>query len=58
VTGDCTAAVARQRPINIRGMAFSVRSAKQQLNSNKGTVLSVRSVPSYFKRDKLESGGS
>jgi hypothetical protein len=34
---DCTAAVARQRPANKnRGMMFSVRSAKQQLNSNRG----------------------
>jgi hypothetical protein len=39
---DCTAAVARQQPAN-RGMMFSARSTKQQLNSNRGKVFSVRS---------------
>jgi hypothetical protein len=35
---DRTAAVATQRPANNRGMVFSAWSAKQQLNSNRGTV--------------------
>jgi hypothetical protein len=43
--GDCTAAVARQRPANNIGMVFFARSAKQQLNSNRGTICSVRSLP-------------
>jgi hypothetical protein len=39
---DCIASVARQRPAN-RWMMFSARSTKQQLNSNRGNVFSVRS---------------
>jgi hypothetical protein len=49
--GDCTVAVARQQPVNNRGMVFSVQSAKQQLPSNRGTVFSVKSVPRYYKLD-------
>jgi hypothetical protein len=30
---------------------FSARSAKQQLNSNRGNVFSVRSVPRCYKQD-------
>jgi hypothetical protein len=48
--GHCTAAVARQRTTNNRLMVFSARSAKQ-LNSNRGTVFSVRSVPRRHKQD-------
>jgi hypothetical protein len=32
-------------------MAFSERSAKQQLNSNRETMFSVRSVPRCYKQD-------
>jgi hypothetical protein len=53
--GDCTAAVARQRPANNRGMVFSVRSAEQQLNSSKGALSSVRSVPKCFKQDSYSN---
>jgi hypothetical protein len=51
--------VARRRPRdrrlysglqhNNRGMLSSARSAKQQLNSNRITVFSVRSVPTCYK---------
>jgi hypothetical protein len=34
--GECTVAIARQRHANNRGMEFYTRSAKQQLNSNRG----------------------
>jgi hypothetical protein len=33
---------------NNRGMAFSVPSAKQELNSNRGTMLSLWSVQRYL----------
>jgi hypothetical protein len=36
---------------NNRGMAFSERSAKKQLKSNRGTMLSVLSVPRCYKQD-------
>jgi hypothetical protein len=49
-TNEITA-VARQRAAN-RGMAFSARSTKQQLNSNRGTVFPVRSVTICYKQDK------
>jgi hypothetical protein len=42
--GDYTETVARQRPVNNRRMEFSARSAKQQLNINRGTMFSMRSV--------------
>jgi hypothetical protein len=38
---DSTAAVARQRPAKNRGIVFSAWSAKQHLNSNRGTAFSV-----------------
>jgi hypothetical protein len=54
--GDCTAAVARQRPANNnRAMVFSAQSAKQQLNSNRGTVFSLQYVPRYYKQDSWNS---
>jgi hypothetical protein len=34
-----------------RGMVFSGRSAKQHLNSNRGTSFSVLSVPRCYKQD-------
>jgi hypothetical protein len=37
--GVCTTAVARQRLAVSRGVVYSARSAKQQLNSNRGTVI-------------------
>jgi hypothetical protein len=40
--GDCTMAVARQRPTD--RIIFSAQSAKQFLNSNRETVFSLRSV--------------
>jgi hypothetical protein len=43
--GDGTAAAARQRPENIRGMVFSALTAKQQLKGSRGKLLPVRSVP-------------
>jgi hypothetical protein len=49
--GDCTATVTKQRPANNRRMAFSERSAKQQMYSNRGTMLSVLSVPRCYKQD-------
>jgi hypothetical protein len=49
--GDCTAAVARQRPADNTEMIFSAWSAKQQMNSNGGTVFSVWSVPRCYKQD-------
>jgi hypothetical protein len=50
--GDCTAAIARQRPANYnRGDVFSARFAKQQLNSNRGTAFSVPSVSECYKQD-------
>jgi hypothetical protein len=36
---------------NNRGIVFSVLSAKQQLNRNRGTVFSVRPVPRCYKHD-------
>jgi hypothetical protein len=45
-------AVARQRPAdNIRGMMFFAQSAKQQLNSNRGAVFPVRSMPRCYKQN-------
>jgi hypothetical protein len=45
-------AVARQRHENNNsGMVFSMRFAKQQLNSNRGTAFFVRSVPICYKQD-------
>jgi hypothetical protein len=41
--GDCTAVVARQRPPTIE--EWFALYGKQQLNSNKGTVFSMRYVP-------------
>jgi hypothetical protein len=32
-------------------MVFSAKSAKQQSNSNRGTVFSVWSVPGYYKQE-------
>jgi hypothetical protein len=50
--GDCTVAVARQRPANSnRGMVFSTWSTKQQLNGNRGTVFSVWSISRCYKQD-------
>jgi hypothetical protein len=49
--GDCTAAVAWQRPTNNRKMVFSTRSAKQLLNSNTGTIFSTRSVPRGYTQN-------
>jgi hypothetical protein len=44
--------VARQRPVNNnKRLVLSARSAKQQLNSNKGTVFSVRCMPRCYKQD-------
>jgi hypothetical protein len=40
-----TAAVVRQRPTRNREIVYSALSAKQKLNSKRGTVLYVRSVP-------------
>jgi hypothetical protein len=49
--GDCTEAVDRHRPANNnRVMVFSALSAKQQLNSNRGTVFCMRSVPRCYKQ--------
>jgi hypothetical protein len=49
---DCTAAVARQRSANNRGMVFSAWSSKQQFRYNRGTVFSMLPVPRYYKQDK------
>jgi hypothetical protein len=49
--GDHTESVARQWSANNRGMMFPARSAKQQLNSSRGTVFSVRSVPRCYTQD-------
>lgn len=48
--GYCTAAVVKQRPGKKKSVIFC-RSAKQQLNSNRGTVFSVPSVPRYYNHD-------
>jgi hypothetical protein len=48
--GDCTAVTARQRPAS-RGMAFLGGPSTKQLNSNRGTVFSVRSLPRCYKQD-------
>jgi hypothetical protein len=54
--GDFTAAVARQRPANNnRVIVFSVRSTKQQLNSNRGTMLSVLSMPTCYNQDNCSN---
>jgi hypothetical protein len=53
--GDYIVAVARQRPANNNTTVFSAGSAKQQLNSNRGTVFSVRSVRCY-RQDKWSNG--
>jgi hypothetical protein len=46
--GNCKTAVARQRPLkNSRGMVFSARPVKEQLNCNRGAIFCVQSVPSY-----------
>jgi hypothetical protein len=50
-TGDCTAAVARQRLADNRGLMFYARSAKQQLITNGRTVFSVCFVPRCYKQD-------
>jgi hypothetical protein len=50
--GDCTSAVARHRLANNRVIVFSARFAKQQFNSNRGTVFSTRLVPRCYKQDK------
>jgi hypothetical protein len=50
--GDCTATVVRQRPTNNnRGIVFFALFAKQQLNSNRGTVFPVLPVPKCYKQD-------
>jgi hypothetical protein len=49
--GDCTVVVVRQRPASNRGMVFTTRSAKQQLNSKRVAAFSVRSVPRCCKQD-------
>jgi hypothetical protein len=37
--GNCTAAIAKERPANKnRGMVFSARSSEQQLKNDSGTV--------------------
>jgi hypothetical protein len=46
-----TMTVAMQYAAN-RGMVFSARSSKQKLNSNKGAMFSVQSVPRCYKQDK------
>jgi hypothetical protein len=51
--GECTVATAKQQPTNNTEMVFSARSPKQQLNSNKGSVLPMQSVPRCYKWDKL-----
>jgi hypothetical protein len=45
-----TMAVARQ---GLSGDHVTTPTRKQQLHINSGTVLSVRSVPRYYKQDKL-----
>jgi hypothetical protein len=47
-------AVARQQPINNRGMVFSARSPKQQLNCNRGIVFSVQPVPRLHNEEQLQ----
>jgi hypothetical protein len=55
LVGGCTTAVARQQPPdNNRGMVFSARTTKQQLNSKRGTVFSVRSMPRCYNKDKYK----
>jgi hypothetical protein len=49
--GDYRGAVARQRLANNREMMFSALSVKQQLNSKRGTVFSVGSMPRCYKQD-------
>jgi hypothetical protein len=50
--GDRAVAIVRQWPTNNnRGMVFSAWSTKQQLNSIRGPVFSVRSVPKFYKQD-------
>jgi hypothetical protein len=52
---DGILAVARQRPANSnRRMVLFALSAKQQLNRNKVTVFSVRSVPRLYNEDQLQ----
>jgi hypothetical protein len=51
-TNERTAA-AKQQPANNRGMVFSVWPPKQQLNSNIGTVFSLRSVPRLHNEGQL-----
>jgi hypothetical protein len=50
-TGDCTVAAPRQRPANNRGMLFSARSIKQQLNSKTATVFFVQSMQRCYKQN-------
>jgi hypothetical protein len=50
--GYCTTDVVKQRPGKKESVVFC-RSAKQQLNSNRGTVFSVQSVPRYYNHDNL-----
>jgi hypothetical protein len=44
--GYCTAARKQNR-----GIVFSARPVKQQLNSKRGTVFSASSVPRYYEQD-------
>jgi hypothetical protein len=44
-----TTTAGKQRSSDIGRMAFLTRSAKQQLNSNRGTLVSVLSVSKYYK---------
>jgi hypothetical protein len=55
-TNNDTTAVPRQWTVNNKGMVFSAQSSKQQLNSNRGTVFSVRSVPICYQQDKPRAG--
>jgi hypothetical protein len=49
---NVTTAVVRQRSARNRRMVVSARSGKQKLNTNRGTVFSVRLVPRCYKQDK------
>jgi hypothetical protein len=49
-----TAALGRQRLAMNNIEMVSARSVEQQLNSNRGTVFSLRSVPRCYKQDNLE----
>jgi hypothetical protein len=49
-TGEGTAAAHWQQPANDRGIVFSARSTKQQLNSHRGTAFSVKSMLGCYKK--------